>query len=127
MAMATFQLFFSASAAQAAIIFFTSAEVRQGLVRIRHSNSGHCCNTARGSPCYGSRRAGAMSISGDPMISAKFRISVLAPLLAAALASTLAAAGARAEPRDDFLAGRTKACAGCDLTGANFKRRDLTG
>ena len=68
-----------------------------------------------------------MSISGDPMISAKLATSVLAPLIAAVLASMLAAAGARAEPRDDFLAGRTKACAGCDLTGANFKRRDLTG
>src|SRR5271154_3456772 len=124
MAMATFHPFFSASAAQAAIIFFTSAEVRHGLVRIRHSNSGDCGNTARGVQCYGSRPARAMSISGDPMISAKLRNSVLAQLLAAALASTLAAAGAGAEPRDDFLAGRTKACAGCDLTGANFKRRD---
>jgi hypothetical protein len=30
----TFQLFFSASATQAAIIFFTSADVRHGLVRM---------------------------------------------------------------------------------------------
>ena len=61
------------------------------------------------------------------MTSAKFRASVLPPLFAAALASALAAPGAWADQRDDFLAGRTKMCAGCDLTGANFKRRDLTG
>ena len=40
---------------------------------------------------------------------------------------SLVAGVAQADPREDFLAGRTKACAGCDLTGANFKRRDLTG
>src|SRR5215813_9497983 len=42
-----------------------------------------------------------------------------------ALAAQLPAA--QADPRSDFLAGATKACPGCDLSGLSFKRRDLTG
>jgi Pentapeptide repeats (8 copies) len=45
--------------------------------------------------------------------------------LAAAIVYPLV--GARADQREDFLAGRVKECPGCDLSGANFKRRDLTG
>src|SRR5262249_11665922 len=47
-------------------------------------------------------------------------VIVLAGMLACASA-------ARADQRDDFLAGRTRDCPLCDLTGQNFKRRDLSG
>ena len=46
---------------------------------------------------------------------------------AASLAALLATGVARADPRDDFLARRSRTCQKCDLAGANFKRRDLTG
>jgi uncharacterized protein YjbI with pentapeptide repeats len=50
-------------------------------------------------------------------------------LIAAFLAAAIAAssAGAWADQRDDFLAGHTRGGGGCDLAGANFKRRDLSG
>ena len=54
-------------------------------------------------------------------------------LRAAAVAVTMAAglmAGASpalADQRDDFLAGRSSDCPGCDLDHAELKRRDLTG
>src|SRR5262245_58564193 len=50
------------------------------------------------------------------------RIAALALLCAA-----LATGGARADPRDDFLAGHSRACPKCNLAGADFKRRDLAG
>ncbi len=50
-----------------------------------------------------------------------------ARLIAILLAMVLAAGGARADQREDFLAGKTRSCPRCDLTGQNFKRRDLTG
>ena len=39
----------------------------------------------------------------------------------------LVAQPARADQRDDFIAGHTKSCPGCDLSGLNFKRKDLSG
>src|SRR5260370_19126820 len=45
----------------------------------------------------------------------------------ALLAGVAVTARAEAGQREDFLAGRVKECPGCDLSGANFKRRDLTG
>ena len=47
--------------------------------------------------------------------------------IAVVVAITPAPAPVRAGERDDFVAGRTRACAHCDLAGANFKRRDLAG
>ena len=49
-----------------------------------------------------------------------------AAALAALLVLSIPSAPASADERDDFLAGRTRACPRCDLAGANFKRRDLT-
>ena len=43
------------------------------------------------------------------------------------LIATFTLAPARADQRDDFLAGRTRDCRRCDLAGLNFKRRDLSG
>src|SRR5260370_6886188 len=43
------------------------------------------------------------------------------------LAAMAVTARAEAGQREDFLAGRVKECPGCDLSGSNFKRRDLTG
>src|SRR5215210_4697714 len=48
---------------------------------------------------------------------------VLGPLV---LLSVMAVPAA-ADQRDDFLAGRTVSCPGCDLHDAELKRRDLTG
>src|SRR5262244_1270942 len=48
-----------------------------------------------------------------------------ARLIAILFATLAAAAGARADPREDFLAGKTRSCPRCDLSGQNFKRRDL--
>ena len=48
-------------------------------------------------------------------------------LVVAAAVSMLGTAAARADRRDDFLAGRTRNCVHCDLSGANFKRHDLAG
>src|SRR2546428_12127537 len=49
----------------------------------------------------------------------------------AVLGSVLAMAwhvtAAHADQREDFLAGRTRECPRCDLSGLNFKRRDLSG
>src|ERR1700684_1621764 len=50
-----------------------------------------------------------------------------AMVLAACLSLVLPAPIARADPRDDFVAGRTRVCPKCDLAGVNLKRRDLTG
>src|SRR5215813_12620455 len=44
-----------------------------------------------------------------------------------AIALALHVAVARADQRDDFLAGRTRDCPRCDLAGQSFKRRDLSG
>src|SRR5262245_26205848 len=35
-------------------------------------------------------------------------------------------AAARADQREDFLAGRARDCPRCDLSGQTFKRRDLS-
>src|SRR5262245_39026590 len=48
-------------------------------------------------------------------------------LIGLILALCVEAGDARADPREDFLAGRSKACPRCDLSEMNFKRRDLTG
>src|ERR1700694_4704891 len=53
----------------------------------------------------------------------RWRRVALAALLATAVQTTIV----RADQREDFLAGRTRECPRCDLAGANFKRRDLTG
>src|SRR6476620_1158418 len=45
----------------------------------------------------------------------------------AVLAILMQTAQACADPRDDFLAGRARDCPRCDLSGQNFKRRDLAG
>ncbi len=47
--------------------------------------------------------------------------------LAVAVVTAYPSARAEAGQREDFLAGHIKECPGCDLSGANFKRRDLTG
>ena len=47
-------------------------------------------------------------------------------LCIAVLAALIPTPG-RAGERDDFIAGKTRACAHCDLAGVNFKRRDLAG
>src|SRR5215472_2846006 len=47
--------------------------------------------------------------------------------LLAALVVIAAVGAARADERADFLAGLTRNCPRCDLSGANFKRHDLAG
>src|SRR5262245_20272896 len=49
------------------------------------------------------------------------------PAFLAAVIALACPAAAQADPREDFIAGRTKACPGCDLSGVSFKRRDLSG
>lgn len=44
-----------------------------------------------------------------------------------ALAAMIAATPVLADQRDDFIAGKTKDCPGCDLHGINKKRADLRG
>src|SRR5437868_3253994 len=51
----------------------------------------------------------------------------LAVFLGPVVLLSLAAVPAAADQRDDFLAGRTVSCPGCDLHNAELKRRDLTG
>src|SRR5262245_42804910 len=51
--------------------------------------------------------------------------STPAQLIAILFATVLAAGSARADQREDFLAGKTRSCPRCDLSGQNFKRRDL--
>src|SRR5579864_135137 len=54
--------------------------------------------------------------------------AMLALALAAnALLCSSGAARAQAQDVAAFLAGRSKDCPGCDLSGAKLKRRDLTG
>src|SRR4030088_3859579 len=48
-------------------------------------------------------------------------------LTVTALMCTGGAAPAQAQDVAAFLAGRSKDCPGCDLSGAKLKRRDLTG
>jgi uncharacterized protein YjbI with pentapeptide repeats len=60
------------------------------------------------------------------------RLARLACTMCAALGVTLASAIlscalAQANPRNEFLAGRSRDCPRCDLAGMNFKRRDLGG
>ena len=43
------------------------------------------------------------------------------------LATVFSIGGARADPRDDFLAHRSRACPKCDPAGVSFTRRDLAG
>ena len=57
------------------------------------------------------------------MVSGGRLAAILGP---AALLSVLAMPAA-ADQRDDFIAGRTVNCPGCDLHEAQLKRRDLTG
>src|ERR1700730_11098210 len=57
----------------------------------------------------------------------RFRLPTLLPGFLAAVVAVLLPAPAWADQRADFLAGRSKICRDCDLAGANFKRRDLTG
>ena len=47
--------------------------------------------------------------------------------LFAIVAVALTPTPARADPRADFLAGLTRNCSRCDLSGASFKRHDLAG
>ncbi len=53
------------------------------------------------------------------------RLGLMSPALAVALIAT--ASPAMADAREEILAGRSKACPGCDLTGIRLKRRDLQG
>ena len=55
------------------------------------------------------------------------RSTVAGCAVAACLAAVLTAGVARADPREDFLAGHSRACQKCDLAGASLKRRDLAG
>jgi uncharacterized protein YjbI with pentapeptide repeats len=48
-------------------------------------------------------------------------------VILACLSIALSNGIARADPRDDFIAGRTRDCRKCNLAGADFKRRDLAG
>src|SRR5262249_30366887 len=66
---------------------------------------------------YAERYMKLMSYPGLPAVA----------FLAAAAVASYPAAGPEAGQREDFLAGQIKECPGCDLSGANFKRRDLTG
>src|SRR5262245_14725884 len=50
-----------------------------------------------------------------------------AVLIASILTMASTVAPARADQREDFIAGRTRECPRCDLAGASFKRRDLSG
>src|SRR5207247_3182501 len=52
--------------------------------------------------------------------------SVLSGLLAG-LVLLSQGADAHADARAEFLAGRARECPRCDLSGLNFKRRDLSG
>ena len=54
------------------------------------------------------------------------RYAALAVTLATVMAF-VATATAAAQDRDAFLAGQSIKCPGCDLSGANLDRRDLTG
>src|SRR5262249_59308117 len=100
-AIATFQLLRSASARQAAIIFFTSAEVRHGLVRMV---SPVPRDPGRPRACYGSRAVRALSIRCMSMLFVKCRV-LMSSLLAVPLVSLAAPGAAQADPREDFLAG----------------------
>jgi uncharacterized protein YjbI with pentapeptide repeats len=60
------------------------------------------------------------------------KLARLACTMCAAIAVSLASAIlscalAQADPRAEFLAGRSRDCPRCDLAGMNFKRRDLAG
>jgi uncharacterized protein YjbI with pentapeptide repeats len=68
---------------------------------------------------HASRRA------NDGIANARPRGRRLLGACAALLAIAAQTPIAHADQRDDFLAGRTRACPRCDLSGENFKRRDL--
>src|SRR5262249_5244663 len=65
-----------------------------------------------------------VSVSSVQKSAAMVR-STSAGLIAILFATGLAAGSARADQREDFLAGKTRSCPRCDLSGQNFKRRDL--
>src|SRR5689334_20171900 len=65
------------------------------------------------------------SFLGSSIESAAMVRTTPARLIAILFATVLVAGSARADQRDDFLAGKTRNCPRCDLSGQNFKRRDL--
>jgi uncharacterized protein YjbI with pentapeptide repeats len=59
-------------------------------------------------------------------LSIRYSLFAIRPAAVAALLA-LSPAPAAADQRADFLGGRTRDCQRCDLSGANFKRHDLSG
>src|SRR5580692_12214652 len=126
----TIHLFFSASAWAAAIIFFTSADVRQGFVRMVLSGSRPA---SAGATIWQTAivRRDVKALAREPLPRYAGNVMSRIPYPRIAIVALLAAlsgvpqGGARADQREDFLAGRIKQCPGCDLAGANFKRSDL--
>ena len=61
-----------------------------------------------------------------PIANCKPMMTPTKLLLATVLTFSFPATPSQADQRADFLSGRTRECAGCDLAGENFKRRDLS-
>src|ERR1041384_1804918 len=78
-------------------------------------------------PCFSHPNPTLLSTTAARAMMPEGRVRVLARLTVILFAATWAANGAWADQREQFLAGKTRDCPRCDLSGQNFKRRDLSG